>query len=98
MMGDDKMNGRDMDKAKKETIYLMIGLLVLLAWTIFLISYLPKNPIPRDWYMSGSEMFVADMLAIALLSILILIGIIIGRYIEARQYQKNGRYLGKDKS
>ena len=91
------MIGRDMDKAKKETFYWMIGSLGLLAWIIFLISYLPKDPMPRDWYMSGSQMFAADMLAIALFSVIVFIGIILGRFIEARQYQKNGHYLGKGK-
>ena len=84
-----------MDKAKKETIYCLIGLLMLMAWIIFCISALPKNTMPRDWYMSGLEMFMADMLALSLASVLVFIGIILGRFIESRQYQKNGRYLGK---
>lgn len=90
-----KMTGRDMDKARKETIYCLIGLLALMAWIIFCISSLPKSTMPRDWYMSGLEMFMADMLALSLASVLVFIGIILGRFIESRQYQKNGRYLGK---
>lgn len=87
-----------MDKAKKETIYWMIGLLAFLAWTMFMMSLLPKNPVPQDWYMSSAEILLGYVLVLALVSCLIFMGIIGGRFIEARQYQKNGRYLGKDVS
>lgn len=89
------MIGRNMDKANKETKYILVGLLLLLAWIVFMITLLPKNPVPRDWYMTSQDILMADILALLFIAVLILIGLAIGRWIEARLYQRNGRYLGK---
>lgn len=91
------MTGRDMDKAKKETILHLVILLASFGGIMVIITRLPNPPVPRDWYLSPSEMLLADVLALTLVTILIFIGIVIGRFIEARQYQRNGKYLGKEK-
>lgn len=89
------MIGRDMDKAKKDTRNLLIAMVALLVWIIFLISLLPKNPLAREMYLSNTEILMGDILGLLLIGVLVIIGMVIGRWIEAYQYQKNGRYLGK---
>lgn len=87
--------GRNMTKANRHTCYLLVFMLVLLGWIVFLITLLPTSPFPRDWYMDETEILMADILGLLIIGVLIIIGMVIGRWIEATQYQKNGHYLGK---
>ena len=77
-------------------IQLLTSMLVLTVILVAVEANVPDSPIEKSMYMTDWEQALEMVGGAALVLLLVWIGVIIGRFYEAYDYEREGNYLGKN--